>query len=89
MHPQKSRSASICVPTPPSTSSTDPLVIAEQGHFWVGVRRQITAQGTVSTGQMFVQYQLPAVRSHPYPIVMVHGGGGQGLDFLATPDGRS
>ncbi len=37
---------------------------------------------------MFVQYQVPQRVRYPYPIVMVHGGGGQGLDFLATPDGR-
>ena len=24
----------------------------------------------------------------PYPIVLVHGGGGQGTDYLGTPDGR-
>ncbi|KWV48479.1 hypothetical protein AS156_18575 [Bradyrhizobium macuxiense] len=37
---------------------------------------------------MFVQFQIPERVLHPYPIVMVHGGGGQGLDFLGTPDGR-
>jgi pimeloyl-ACP methyl ester carboxylesterase len=26
--------------------------------------------------------------SQPYPVVMIHGGGGQGLDFLTTADGR-
>jgi pimeloyl-ACP methyl ester carboxylesterase len=67
---------------------TAPLVIADQGHFWVGVRRRVTGYGTVPTDHMFVQYQIPVRRRHPFPIVMVHGGGGQGLDFLATPDGR-
>jgi pimeloyl-ACP methyl ester carboxylesterase len=37
---------------------------------------------------MFVQYLLPADRRHDYPIVMIHGGGGQGTDWLETPDGR-
>lgn len=37
---------------------------------------------------MFVQYLLPAERRHRYPIVMIHGGGGQGSDWLETPDGR-
>jgi pimeloyl-ACP methyl ester carboxylesterase len=64
-----------------------PLVIADQGHFWVGVRRRADDHGTVPTGHMFVQYQIPD-RRHPLPVVMVHGGGGQGLDFLGTPDGR-
>src|SRR3970282_2549331 len=37
---------------------------------------------------MFVQYMLPANRRHDVPRVMVHGGGGQGTDWLETPDGR-
>ena len=37
---------------------------------------------------MFVQYMLPAERKHAYPLVMIHGGGGQGTDWLQTPDGR-
>jgi pimeloyl-ACP methyl ester carboxylesterase len=66
----------------------EPLVIADQGHFWVGVRRRVTDHGSVPMDHMFVQYQIPVDRRQPFPIVMVHGGGGQGLDFLATPDGR-
>ena len=38
--------------------------------------------------QMYVEYQIPAKVKHPYPIVLVHGGGGQGLDWMGTPDGR-
>jgi hypothetical protein len=30
--------------------------------------------------QTFVQYEFPVEVKHPYPMVMVHGGGGQGLD---------
>ena len=37
---------------------------------------------------MYVEYQIPAKVKHPYPIVLVHGGGGQGLDWMGTPDGR-
>jgi len=48
-------------------------------------------QGTdfiVNGRQMYVEYQVPAQVRHPYPIVLVHGGGGQGLDWMGTPDGR-
>ena len=31
---------------------------------------------------------MPAQVRRPYPIVLVHGGGGQGLDWMGTPDGR-
>ena len=37
---------------------------------------------------MFVQYQVPHQRKHAYPIVMWHGGGQTGTNFLGTPDGR-
>ena len=39
-------------------------------------------------GQMFVQYQVPTGATKPYPVVMVHGGGQTGTNFLGTPDGR-
>jgi pimeloyl-ACP methyl ester carboxylesterase len=37
---------------------------------------------------MYVEWEEPEEVSHPYPIVLVHGGGGQGTDWLGTPDGR-
>jgi pimeloyl-ACP methyl ester carboxylesterase len=69
------------------TSSESPR-IADQGFFFVGLTRAARPYGTAVAGQMYVQYQVPAELRHPYPIVMVHGGGGQGLDYLGTPDGR-
>ena len=70
-------------------AATAPLDIAEWSFFWVGVERAELARGTVVNGkQMYVEYQIPAQVRHPYPIVLIHGGGGQGLDWLLTPDGR-
>jgi pimeloyl-ACP methyl ester carboxylesterase len=63
-----------------------PLVIAEQGHFFTAVTEVEHELGTSVTG-MHVQYQIPADVRHD-PLILVHGGGGQGLDMLATPDGR-
>jgi pimeloyl-ACP methyl ester carboxylesterase len=74
-----------------STKSTAqaPLDIAEWSFFWVGVERVDLGKGPVVNGkQMYVEYQVPAKVRHPYPIVLVHGGGGQGLDWMGTPDGR-
>jgi pimeloyl-ACP methyl ester carboxylesterase len=66
-----------------------PLDIAEWSYLWVGVERADLARGTVVNGkQMYVEYQTPARIRHPYPIVLVHGGGGQGTDWMGTPDGR-
>ena len=65
-----------------------PLRIAAQGGFWVGVTRTALPAGTAASGQMYVGYQIPAERRHTLPLVLVHGGGGQGTDYLQTPDGR-
>src|SRR5579863_5923534 len=73
------------------SASKAPLDIAEWSFFWVGVERVTLPGGTspvVSGKQMYVEYQIPAKVKHPYPIVLVHGGGGQGLDWMGTPDGR-
>jgi pimeloyl-ACP methyl ester carboxylesterase len=37
---------------------------------------------------MYVEYMIPRQVRHPFPIVLVHGGGGQGTDWMGTPDGR-
>ena len=65
-----------------------PPVLSEDGFFWVGVQRHPLAHGLGAAGQMYVRYQVPASRRHALPLAMVHGGGGQGLDYLGTPDGR-
>jgi pimeloyl-ACP methyl ester carboxylesterase len=62
-----------------------PLVLTEQGHFFTGIREVDTDFGTTVTGT-HVGYQLP--RGVRAKIVLVHGGGGQALDLLTTPDGR-
>jgi pimeloyl-ACP methyl ester carboxylesterase len=77
-----------------------PMSIAEQGSFFVGGTDQhvtglsgldtgpaVTREGTITTGQMYVQYQVPAHALH-LPLVMVHGGGLSGQAWDTTPDGR-
>lgn len=63
-------------------------VTSRRGFFWVGVERAAHPAGTVPRGPMFVQWEAPVEVRHRYPLVLVHGGGGQGLDWLGTPDGR-
>jgi pimeloyl-ACP methyl ester carboxylesterase len=67
-------------------ASREPLVIAEQGHFFTGTRTRVTEFGTSVTGT-HVQFQVPVVNPRGN-LVLVHGGGGQALDMLTTPDGR-
>lgn len=66
------------------------LSIRGQGHFYVGLEvSEPDATGAVQIkNQMFVGFQLPAEKKHPYPLVLIHGGGGQGTDWMSTPDGR-
>ena len=65
-----------------------PLEIADQGCFYAGGRYVETDGGRSMLGHMFVQYQVPAKRRHPHPILMIHGGGQTAVNFLGTPDGR-
>ena len=67
---------------------TDSLSLAAHGFFWVGGERVETASGPTLRGQMYVEYWIPQALRHRWPLVLIHGGGGQGLDFLGTVDGR-
>ena len=72
-----------------SAASRMPLDVAEWSYMWVNVKRAETARGTFVGGQqMYVEYMIPAQVRHPFPVVLVHGGGGQGTDWMGTPDGR-
>tara|TARA_R110000772_G_scaffold41573_2_gene96778 strand:+ start:303 stop:1361 length:1059 start_codon:yes stop_codon:yes gene_type:complete len=69
-----------------------------QGHFFVGgetydvpgnpAAGPFGAPGLGMKNQMYVGYQLVAEPQHPYPLVLVHGGGGQASDWFSTPDDR-
>ena len=80
--------------------TTAPLAIQAQGSFFIGgtvhhadglsgiqTGPDVTRAGDVTTGQMYVQYQVPV--RHPHrPVVMIHGGGLSGQAYDTTPDGR-
>ena len=65
-----------------------PLTIAKQGYFFVGGAIDPKIEGSPTVGQMYVEYQVPQRLAHPYPVVMIHGGGQTGTNFTGTPDGR-
>jgi pimeloyl-ACP methyl ester carboxylesterase len=54
----------------------------------VGGRETEKGGRTTLLEQMFVEYQIPARQTHPYPIVLIHGGGLTGSYWVSTPDGR-
>jgi len=65
-----------------------PLTLASASYFFVGGKIDTSAEGSPMVGHIYVEYMIPARRSHPYPIVMVHGGSQTGTNFTGTPDGR-
>ena len=42
----------------------------------------------IMADQMYVHYQIPQAKKHPYPIILIHGGGQTANNFGSTPDGR-
>jgi pimeloyl-ACP methyl ester carboxylesterase len=65
------------------------LELRDLGAKFVGYTTRNADNGSVDVlNPLFVQYLLPARTRHEYPIVFIHGGGGQGTDWLETPDGR-
>jgi pimeloyl-ACP methyl ester carboxylesterase len=78
----------LLVAGPAFAASEPPLEIASQGYLFAGGHYVDAPGGKVMAGQAYVEYQIPANRTHPYPIVMIHGGGQSGSNFTGTPDGR-
>ena len=65
------------------------LDIAEWSYHWYGVEHALLARGTVCNGmQMYVERWIPRDVRHPYPVVLIHGGFGQGSDWFSSIDGR-
>jgi pimeloyl-ACP methyl ester carboxylesterase len=80
--------ACCAVGAPARAEGVGPLLIAKQGYFFVGGHYVDLPDGQFTAGQIYVEYQIPKKRRHPYPIVMIEGGGQSGSNFTGTPDGR-
>ena len=65
-----------------------PLSIAQQGYFFIGGKYSTVKNRQVMSGHLYVEFQIPSRQTHPWPIVMIHGGGQSGTNFTGTPDGR-
>jgi pimeloyl-ACP methyl ester carboxylesterase len=66
-----------------------PLTLAEHSYFWIGVERTTLPDGRIATTgeHMYVEYFVPAELRHDYPLVLIHGGGGQSVAWLGRGDG--
>ncbi len=77
--------------------ASGPLLIAEQGSFFVGGREvrseslstlpAYAPAGTIVVDQMYVRYQIPVGASRP-PLTLIHGCCLTGKSWETTPDGR-
>jgi len=62
--------------------------VARQGFFYVGGDYVGEPGEETMGGAMYVEVMVPKEIRHPYPIVMLHGAGQTGVDYMQTPDGR-
>ena len=81
------RSSPASLPTSVPTFSID--AIGREGFFYVGGHYVGESGKEVMEGAMYVEVRVPKQIRHQYPIVMIHGAGQTGVDWLQTPDGRS
>ena len=69
-------------------AASEPLSIARQGYMFAGGKYSNVNGRQVMSGQLYAEFQIPSTQSHPWPIVMIHGGSQSGTNFTGTPDGR-
>jgi len=83
---------------------TKPLVIEDEGSFFIGGVPKVTnyanvaapggpapapAPNQITIGQMYVEFQIPATKKRNFPpVIMVHGSTHTGACLESTPDGR-
>src|SRR5579872_1506726 len=73
---------------PASVPTFSTAEIARQGHFYVGGHYVGGPGNETMDGAMYVETWVPKRVRHPYPVVFVVAGGGQGAySLLQTPDG--
>lgn len=59
-----------------------------RSYFYVGQKYTTDGNLTIAADQMYVEHLTPAKVTHPLPLVIIHGMGMTGTNFLNTPDGR-
>jgi pimeloyl-ACP methyl ester carboxylesterase len=85
---------SVCTGNALASESGTPLPIptidaaASVGYFYVGGRYVGDRGAQVMQGAMYVEVLRPKHVVHRYPLVLIHGAGQTGTNWLGTPDGR-
>ena len=81
--------AAMCATLSAAQAAGDPpLVLVKEGYFYVGGHAATIDGHQYVAGQMYTEFRIPAKQTHPYPIIMVHGGTMSGINYTGTPDGR-
>ena len=80
-----------------ASAAAQPMMIESQGSFFIGGRTvksdslsslpAYAPSGTITIGQMYVHYQVPAGAKGP-PVTLIHGCCLTGKTWETTPDGR-
>jgi len=70
------------------TKTPEALSIAREGYLFAGGKYSNVGNGQAMSGQLYAEFQIPTKLTHPWPIVMIHGGSQSGTNFTGTPDGR-
>ncbi len=71
----------------PAGAAEKPL-LATTGWLYAGGHVATVNGKQYMVGQMYAEYIIPAKKTHPYPVIMVHGGTMSGTNYTGTPDGR-
>jgi len=72
----------------PQSKDSAPLSIQREGYVFAGGKYSTVAGKQMMSGQLYTEFQIPSQQTHPFPVVMIHGGGQTGTNFTQTPDGR-
>lgn len=69
-------------------TDTDPITLAGHSHFYVGADYTKVKGKTFSHNGMYVEKFVPSQQTQTTPVVMFHGAGQTGTNYISTPDGR-
>ncbi|MGP6173350.1 alpha/beta fold hydrolase [Corynebacterium sp. A21] len=72
----------------PHLNPNSPAVTSHRGRFWIAGDVVDTFAGPAQRGPLYVEWEVADPNTTKPALVLIHGGGGQGTDWLGTVDGR-
>ena len=70
------------------STDTESISLADHSYFYVGAQYAEHDGKTFSQNAMYIEKFVPRQQTHPTPVVMFHGAGQTGTNYVGTPDGR-